>query len=53
LSTRQLPTLVTSTPPGLLESQVRRALADADSNLTVTSVRTLEEQVENAAAIAQ
>jgi ABC-type antimicrobial peptide transport system permease subunit len=46
LSTRQLPTLVTSTPPGLLESQVRRALADADSNLTVTSVRTLQEQVD-------
>jgi hypothetical protein len=38
--------LVTSTPPGTLEPQVRRALADADSNLTVTSVRTMQEQVD-------
>ena len=38
--------LVTSTPPGTLEPQVTRALADADSNLTVTSVRTLQEQVD-------
>jgi hypothetical protein len=38
--------LVTSTPPGTLEPQVTRALADADSNLTVTSVRTMQEQVD-------
>jgi predicted permease len=38
--------LVTDTPPGTLEPQVKRALADADPNLTVTSVRTLQEQVE-------
>jgi predicted permease len=38
--------LVTNTPPGILEPQVKRALAEADPNLTVTSVRTLQEQVE-------
>jgi predicted permease len=38
--------LVTSTPLGVLEPQVVRALADADPNLTVTSVRTLQEQVD-------
>jgi predicted permease len=38
--------LVTSMPPGTLEPLVKRALADADPNLTVTSVRTLREQVE-------
>ncbi len=38
--------LVTNTPPGLLESQLKRALADADANLTVTTVRTLQEQVD-------
>jgi predicted permease len=38
--------LVTNMPPGALESQIKRALADADSNLTVTTVRTLREQVE-------
>jgi predicted permease len=38
--------LVTNTPPGSLEPQVKRALADADPDLTVTSVRTLEQQVE-------
>jgi predicted permease len=38
--------LVTSTPPGPLEPQVKRALAEADPDLTVTSVRTLREQVE-------
>jgi predicted permease len=38
--------LVTNTPPGTLEPQVKRALAEADPNLTVTSVRTLEQQVE-------
>jgi ABC-type lipoprotein release transport system permease subunit len=38
--------LVTNTPPGSLEPQVKRALADADPDLTVTSVRTLQQQVE-------
>jgi predicted permease len=38
--------LVTNTPPGALEPQVKRALAEADPNLTVTSVRTLRQQVE-------
>jgi predicted permease len=37
--------LVTNTPPGTLESLVSRALADADPNLTVITIRTLEEQV--------
>jgi predicted permease len=38
--------LVTDTPPGALEPQVKRALAEADPNLTVISIRTLREQVE-------
>jgi len=38
--------LVTSMPPGTLEPQLKRVLAEADPNLTVTSVRTLREQVE-------
>ena len=38
--------LVTNTPPGALEPQVKRALADADPNLTVTTVRTLQEQLD-------
>jgi len=37
--------LVTSMPPGTLEPLVTRILADADPNLTVINVRTLEEQV--------
>jgi predicted permease len=37
--------LVTATPPGALENQVKTALAEADPNLTVTSVRTLGEQI--------
>ena len=37
--------LVTTVPPGALEAQVKRALADADPDLTVTTVRTLREQV--------
>jgi predicted permease len=40
--------LVTSSPPGMLEPQVKRALAAADPNLTVSTVRTLGEQVERA-----
>src|SRR5262249_2863513 len=38
--------LVTNTPPGRLEPQVARALAAADPNLTVTSVRTMQGQVD-------
>jgi predicted permease len=38
--------LVTSTPPGILEPQLKRVLAEADPNLTVQSVRTLRQQVE-------
>jgi predicted permease len=38
--------LVTNTPPGTLEPLVKRALADADPNLTVTRVRTLQQQVD-------
>jgi predicted permease len=38
--------LVTDVPPGTLESQVQRALAEVDPNLTVTSVRTLQQQVD-------
>ena len=37
--------LVTNMPPGTLEPLVARALADADPNMTVINVRTLEEQV--------
>jgi predicted permease len=37
--------LVTNTPPGTLEPQVARALADADPNLAVITIRTLDEQV--------
>jgi predicted permease len=38
--------LSTGVPRGTLEPLVARALADADPNLTVISVRTLEEQIE-------
>jgi predicted permease len=38
--------LVSSTPPGVLQPQVARALAEADPNLSVISIRTLREQVE-------
>jgi predicted permease len=38
--------LVTTTPTGILEPLVRRALAEADPNLTVQSVRTLRQQVD-------
>ena len=37
--------LVTNTPPGLIEAQVARVLADADPNLAVINVRTLSEQI--------
>ncbi|MEP6917683.1 MAG: ABC transporter permease [Acidobacteriota bacterium] len=38
--------LVTDTPAGALEAQIKRALAESDPNLTVTSVRTLQQQVD-------
>jgi predicted permease len=38
--------LVTNTPPGVVGPLVSRALAEADPNLTVIDIRTLEEQVE-------
>ena len=38
--------LVTNTPPGVLEPQVARALAEADPNLSVINIRTLAQQVE-------
>jgi predicted permease len=37
--------LVTNTPPGVLEPQVKRALAEVDPNLTVATVRTMQQQV--------
>jgi predicted permease len=38
--------LVTNTPPGVLEPQVARALAQADPNLAVINIRTLAQQME-------
>jgi predicted permease len=38
--------LVTNIPPGTLEPQLRKELAEVNPNLTITSVRTLQEQVE-------
>lgn len=38
--------LVTDAPAGALEPQVKRALAEVDPDLTVTSVRTLQQQVD-------
>jgi predicted permease len=38
--------IVTTMPPGMLEPQVRQALATIDPNLTVTTVRTLQEQLD-------
>ena len=38
--------LVTDSAPGALEPQVARALAEADPNLAVISMRTLQQQVE-------
>ena len=38
--------LVTDLPPSTLEPELKRALASADPNLTVTSVRTLQQQVD-------
>ena len=38
--------LVTNLPPAILEPQIRQALASTDSNLTVRTVRTLQEQLD-------
>jgi predicted permease len=38
--------LVSDLPAGALEPQVKRVLGEADPNLTVTSVRTLQEQLD-------
>jgi predicted permease len=38
--------LVTSASPGVIEPLVRKTLADVDRNLTITSVRTMQQQVE-------
>lgn len=38
-------TLVTSIPPGTLEPLLTKTLAAVDANLTITSVRTMKEQV--------
>jgi hypothetical protein len=38
--------LVTSTPPGVLEPLVTRTVADVDPNLTINSIRTMQQQVE-------
>jgi len=38
--------LVTQTSPGALEPLLTRALADVDPNLTITSVRTMQQQVD-------
>jgi predicted permease len=38
--------LVTGTPPGALEPILTKTLADVDPNLTLTSVRTMQQQIE-------
>src|SRR5262249_12558624 len=38
--------LVTDTPPGELEPVLRKTLGDVDPNLTMTSVRTLQQQID-------
>ena len=38
--------LVTGASPGALEPQIRKTLAQVDPNLTITSVRTMQQQVE-------
>jgi len=38
--------LVTSTPPGVLEPLLTRTLAEIDPNLTITDVRTMQQQIE-------
>jgi predicted permease len=39
-------TLVTNLPPGQLEPQITRMLADVDPNLTINSIRTMQQQVD-------
>ena len=38
--------LVTNTPPGAIEPVITRALSEVDPNLTINSVRTMQEQVD-------
>src|SRR5947208_11451731 len=38
--------LVTDVPAGTLEPEIRRAIAEVDPNLTITSIRTMQQQVE-------
>jgi ABC-type antimicrobial peptide transport system permease subunit len=38
--------LVTGTPPGALEPLLTKTLSDVDPNLTITSVRTMQQQIE-------
>jgi predicted permease len=38
--------LVTSAPPGVLEPLVTKVLSEVDPNLTITSVRTMQQQVD-------
>jgi predicted permease len=38
--------LVTNTPPGALEPVLTRTLSEVDANLTINSVRTMQQQVE-------
>jgi predicted permease len=38
--------LVTSTPPGVLEPMLMKALSEVDPNLTINSVRTMRQQVD-------
>jgi predicted permease len=38
--------LVTNAPSGILEPEITRALAEVDPNLTLTSVRTMQQQVD-------
>jgi len=38
--------LVTDVPPGMLEAQVTRILSELDPNLTINSVRTMQQQIE-------
>src|SRR5437867_2861557 len=38
--------LVTDVPPGDLEPLLRRTLAEADPNLTITNVRTMQQQID-------
>jgi predicted permease len=39
-------TLVTNTPPGVLEPMLTKALSEVDANLTINNVRTMRQQVD-------